>query len=70
MRKHHGAAVALACRPLTAWPYAVRALAALVLPGHDPRLYLAPRAPSAPPGHGEGLREAATAYNAARSRRS
>ena len=70
LRKHHGAAVALACRPLNAWPYAVRALAALVLPGHDPRLYLAHARQAFRPGHGEGLREAATAYNAARSRRS
>ena len=70
LRKHHGAAVALACRPLNAWPYAVRALAALVLPGHDPRLYLAHARQAFRPGHGEGLREAAAAYNAARSRRS
>ena len=70
LRKHHGAAVALACRPLNAWPYAVRALAALVLPGHDRRLYLAHARQAFRPGHGEALREAAAAYNAARSRRS
>ncbi len=38
MRKHHGAAVAWLARPLTAWPYAVRALAAVALPGHGPRV--------------------------------
>ena len=33
MRKHHSAAAARAVRWLTAWTYALRALAALVLPG-------------------------------------
>ena len=34
MRKHHSAGAARAVRWLTAWSYALRALAALVLPGH------------------------------------
>jgi N-acetylglucosaminyl-diphospho-decaprenol L-rhamnosyltransferase len=41
MRKHHGGAAVLAVRVLTAWSYAVRALAATVLPGHPARVYLA-----------------------------
>ena len=40
MRKHHSAAAAWLVRWLTAWPYLVRALAAVVLPGHDPKRYL------------------------------
>ena len=39
MRKHHSAAAAWAVRWLTALTYAARALAALALPGHDPRRY-------------------------------
>ena len=39
--------------------YLPRALAALVLPGHDPGWYLAARPPRPAPGQGEGLREAA-----------
>ena len=37
MRKHHSAAAALAVRWLTAWTYALRALAAPALPGHSAR---------------------------------
>jgi len=40
MRKHHGPAAAAAVRALTALSYLPRALAALILPGHDPRWYL------------------------------
>jgi N-acetylglucosaminyl-diphospho-decaprenol L-rhamnosyltransferase len=69
LRKHHGEPVAVALRPLLAFPYAVRALAATVLPGHDPRLYGLHARQALMPGRGEGLREAASAYNAARSRR-
>ena len=50
-------------RVLTAWTYAVRALAALVLPGHSPRRYWWHAYHSLLPGRGEGLREAAEAYN-------
>jgi GT2 family glycosyltransferase len=66
MRKHHSAAVALAARLLGAWSYAVRALAATVLPGHDPRWYGLHARAALSPGRGEGLREAAEAYNRAR----
>ena len=63
MRKHHTAGAARAVRWLTAWTYAVRALAALVLPGHDPRRYLVHVRASLRPGRGEGLREAAAEFN-------
>lgn len=65
MRKHHSHAQALAVRWLTAWPYALRALAALVLPGHSPRRYWRHVTATLFPGRGEGLREAAERYNAA-----
>lgn len=69
LRKHYGAGVALALRPLIALPYALRAAAALVLPRHDPGLYGLHARQALTPGRGEGLRESAAAYNAARSRR-
>jgi len=59
MRKHHGPAAALAVRWLTAAAYLQRALAALVLPGHDARRYLAHVTATLRPGRGEGLRELA-----------
>ena len=66
MRKHHGPVAAAIARVLSAWSYLPRALAALVLPGHDPRRYLAHARAAFQPGRGEGLREAAEAWNAAR----
>ena len=68
MRKHHSAAAARAVRWLTAWSYAVRALAALALPGHPPRRYWRHVTATLMPGRGEGLREAAFEYNRARPR--
>ncbi|HYM54337.1 MAG TPA: glycosyltransferase [Solirubrobacteraceae bacterium] len=65
MRKHHSAAAARAVRWLTAWPYALRALAALLLPGHSPRRYWRHVTATLRPGRGEGLREAAEEYNRA-----
>jgi N-acetylglucosaminyl-diphospho-decaprenol L-rhamnosyltransferase len=65
MRKHHSGADALAVRWLTAWTYALRALAALALPGHDPRRYWRHVTAALHPGRGEGLREAAAEYNRA-----
>jgi N-acetylglucosaminyl-diphospho-decaprenol L-rhamnosyltransferase len=41
----------------------VRAVAALVLPGHDPHRYLLHARQALRPGRGEGIREAAEAYN-------
>jgi N-acetylglucosaminyl-diphospho-decaprenol L-rhamnosyltransferase len=63
MRKHHGGGAALAYRVLSAWSYLPRALAALVLPGHDTRRYLLHARAALFPGRGEGLREAADAWN-------
>ena len=63
MRKHHSAPARLAARLLWAWAYAVRAFGALILPGRDPRRYLLHAAQELRPGRGEGIREAAEAYN-------
>jgi hypothetical protein len=65
MRKHHSLATARAVRWLTAWSYALRTLAALVLPGHDPRRYWRHVTATLRPERGEGLREAADEYNRA-----
>ena len=64
LRKHRGPVVAALARPLAAWPYLLRALAAILLPRHDPRRYLAHARAALMPGSGEGLREAAATYNA------
>jgi hypothetical protein len=63
MRKHHSAPAAALCRVLWAWSYVPRALAATVLPGHDPRRYWLHARQALRPAHGEGMREAAEAYN-------
>ena len=64
MRKHHSAGTARAVRWLTALGYGERALAALVLPGHSARRYLAHVHATLRPGSGEGVREAAERLNA------
>jgi GT2 family glycosyltransferase len=64
MRKHHGAVAAALVRVLTAWAYALRALAALAVPGHDARRYWRHVTATLRPTRGEGLREAAAARNA------
>jgi N-acetylglucosaminyl-diphospho-decaprenol L-rhamnosyltransferase len=69
MRLHHGPWAARAVRWLSAWPYALRAAAALVLPGHGPRRYLRHVTATLRPDRGEGVREAAEAFNAARDAR-
>jgi GT2 family glycosyltransferase len=66
LRKHHSAGTAIAVRVLTAWPYALRALAALVLPGHSARRYWRHVTATLAPSRGEGIREAAEAFNAKR----
>ena len=43
--------------------YVLRALAAMVLPGHSPRRYWLHARQALAPGRGEGIREAAEAYN-------
>jgi N-acetylglucosaminyl-diphospho-decaprenol L-rhamnosyltransferase len=63
MRKHHTAAAAWAVRLLTAFTYAVRAAAAIVLPRHDPRRYWRHVTATLRPAQGEGLREAASEHN-------
>jgi N-acetylglucosaminyl-diphospho-decaprenol L-rhamnosyltransferase len=63
MRKHHSPAAARAVRWLTAWAYALRALAALALPGRSPARYWRHVTATLRPGRGAGLREAAAAYN-------
>ncbi len=67
MRKHHSRSAARAVRWLTACAYAERALAATALPGHDPRRYWLHVRASLRPERGEGLREAAEAFNRARA---
>ena len=67
VRAHHGRIAALGVRLLTAWTYAARSLAALLLPGHDARRYRAHAVAALFPNRGEGLCEAAARYNAARS---
>jgi GT2 family glycosyltransferase len=66
MRKHHSPQAAAIVRVLTAWAYAVRSLAALALPGHDPRRYWRHVTATLRPGRGEGLREAAIEHNRGR----
>jgi GT2 family glycosyltransferase len=59
MRKHHSRGAALAVRALTAWAYAVRALAALALPRHPARIYWAHARQALFPARGESLRDRA-----------
>ncbi|HEX3608907.1 MAG TPA: glycosyltransferase [Solirubrobacterales bacterium] len=59
MRKHHSRAAALAVRVLTAWSYALRALAATVLPGHPAKVYSAHARQALFPGRGESIRDRA-----------
>jgi len=68
MRAHHGPASALAVRLLTAWAYALRAVAATVLPGHDRARYRRHVTATLWPSRGEGLREAAERLNRERRR--
>lgn len=67
LRKHHSAPERWAITALTVGAYAARAAAAVVLPGHDPRrMWLHVRA-ALHPERGEGLREAAEAFNRSRA---
>jgi GT2 family glycosyltransferase len=65
LRKHLGRVEAVLMRPLLAWPYLLRAAAALVLPGHPARRYWLHARQALFPGRGEGIREAAETYNRA-----
>jgi GT2 family glycosyltransferase len=62
MRVHHGGAAALTVRLLTAWTYALRALAATFLPGHPAKVYCAHARQALFPDRGEGIREAASRH--------
>ncbi len=62
-RKHRMPVTRLLWRVCWTWAYLVRAAAAVVLSGHDPRRYLAHARQQLLPGTGEGIREAAAAYN-------
>jgi N-acetylglucosaminyl-diphospho-decaprenol L-rhamnosyltransferase len=66
MRKHHSPLAAALVRGLTAWAYAVRSLAALVVPGHSARRYWRHVTATLRPHRGEGLREAAIEHNRGR----
>ncbi|HET7054113.1 MAG TPA: glycosyltransferase family 2 protein [Solirubrobacterales bacterium] len=59
MRKHRGRAEALAVRLLTAWSYALRALAATVMPGRSARVMWAHARQALLPRRGESLRDRA-----------
>jgi len=63
MRKHHTPAAARAVRWLTALSYSERALVALLVPGHSAKRYWHHVTATLFPSRGEGLREAAEAYN-------
>jgi N-acetylglucosaminyl-diphospho-decaprenol L-rhamnosyltransferase len=66
-RKHGMPLTRLGWRVCWTWGYLVRAAAATVLPGHDPRRYLLHARHQALPGRGEGIREAAEEYNRRRA---
>ncbi len=66
MRKHHSPLAAGVVRVLTAWAYALRSLAAVVLPGHSPKRYWRHVTATLRPDRGEGLREAAVEHNRGR----
>jgi N-acetylglucosaminyl-diphospho-decaprenol L-rhamnosyltransferase len=59
MRKHHGPAAALAVRLLTAWSYALRAVAATVLPNRPANIFWAHARQALFPKRGESLRDRA-----------
>ena len=65
-RKHRMPFTRALWRVCWTWAYLVRAAAAVALPGHDPRRYLIHARQQLLPGSGEGIREAAAAYNAAK----
>jgi len=62
-RKHRMPVTRALWRVCWTWAYLVRAAAALVLPGHDPRRYLLHARQQLLPARGQGIREAAEAAN-------
>lgn len=65
MQKHHSKPVVLLSRLLWAASYVPRAIAALFMRGQDPGTYWLHARQALRPNRGEGMREAAEAYNAA-----
>jgi N-acetylglucosaminyl-diphospho-decaprenol L-rhamnosyltransferase len=65
-RKHGMPLARLVWRVCWTWAYLVRAAAAVVLPGRELRRYLLHARQQAFPRRGEGIREAADAYNSRR----
>ncbi len=63
MRKHHSRPAAIVARILWAWSYVPRAIAAIFMPGHQPGWYWLHARQALRPNRGEGMREAAEAYN-------
>ncbi len=63
MRKHHPPLVVALCRVLWAWSYVPRALAAPLIEGQHAGRYWLHARQALLPGRGEGMREAAEAYN-------
>jgi N-acetylglucosaminyl-diphospho-decaprenol L-rhamnosyltransferase len=59
MRKHHGRGAALTVRLLTAWSYAVRAIAAAVMPKQPAAVYWAHARQALSPGRGTSIADAA-----------
>lgn len=57
MRKHHGPVAAMAVRVLTAWSYALRAIAATVLPNQPAGVYRAHARQALFPQRGESIRD-------------
>jgi GT2 family glycosyltransferase len=64
-RKHGLTATRLVWKACWTWAYLVRALAAALLPGRDPRRYLLHARQELLPSRGEGIRDAAEAHNRA-----
>jgi N-acetylglucosaminyl-diphospho-decaprenol L-rhamnosyltransferase len=62
-RKHGMHLTRLVWKACWTWAYLVRAVAAAVLPGRDPRRYLLHARQELMPGRGDGIREAAEAHN-------
>lgn len=65
MRKHHSKPVVLLSRGLWAASYVPRAIAAVFIRGRDPGTYRLHARQALRPSRGEGMREAAEAYNRA-----
>ena len=63
MRKHHSLPAVMLSRLLWAWSYVPRAVAALFMSRHEARWYWLHARCALRPTRGEGMREAAEAYN-------